>query len=146
MNVLQQFISCEAAQSVSMIVEFTHIYRNDEGGHREMGLPETRVSRVAKLTSLNIPSVLRHMFAKVKTRINNSEVSGSGWVFDRFVHITLRATTDVIINSDLADNVVGGKTHPSYIMTEAVEGGQGSSSSRKAAGDEDDEDDEMTSG
>ena len=138
LNVLQWFVAKEAARAVSIIVEFTHVYHNDEGGEREMGLLETRVSRVVKVAPLNIPNILRHMFTTAKMRMNNSEVSGSGWVFDRFVHVMLRATTDIIINSGLSNNVVGGKTHPSYVLSEAAVAG----CSRSNDDDDDDNDDE----
>ena len=135
---LQQFVAREGARSITLSVEFTHVYHNDEGGEREMGLPETRVSHIAKAAPLNIANVLQQIFERAKTRMSNSEVSGSGWVFDHFVSVTLRALTDTIVNSGMSNNLIGGKGHPSpFVLDEASVAGS-------SYGDDDDGDVTMT--
>ena len=137
-NALQQFVAREGARSITLSVEFTHVYHNDEGGEREMGLPETRVSHVAKAAPLNIANVLQQIFERAKTRMSNSEVSSSGWVFDHFVSVTLRALTDTIVNSGMSNNLIGGKGHRStFVLDEASVAGSSS-------GDDDDGDVTMT--
>ena len=79
------------------------------------------------------------MFTQAKGRMLNSEVSGSGWVFDHFISITLRAVTDTVVNSGLESNLVGGKIHNGFILQESID-----VSTEDGNNHNDDDDDDVT--
>ena len=72
-------------------------------------------------------------------RLENAEASGSKWIFHSFVSVTMRVSTNVAMNSDLVDELIGGNGRgQQYILSETVEDGA-------TADDEDEEenDDEV---
>ena len=92
-----------------------------------MGLPEKRVSDTVRVqtTGNKVNDAIDLIMGVVQRRIDNVQVSGSSWTFHSFVSITMRASTNVAMNSGLVNNKIGGNGHgeSSLILSQAEDDG-----------------------
>ena len=120
-------------------MEISIIYKNVTGGVTQFGLPERRVSDTIQVGGDQVDETIDVLMGVALRRLENAEASGSKWIFHSFVSVTMRVSTNVSMNSDLVDELIGGNGDgQQYILSEAVEDGA-------TADDEDEEenDDEV---
>ena len=115
------------------------MYKSVTGGVLQLGLPEKRVSPTVTVQSTRgdkVNNAIDTIMGVAERRIEGTQMSGSTWTFHAFVSASMRASTNVALNSGLVDNKIGGTGHgeSSFVLSEAVDDGP-------TADDEEEEDD-----
>ena len=119
-------------------MEISIIYKSVTGGVTQLGLPERRVSDTMQVGGNKINETVDILMGVALRRLENAEASGSTWIFHSFVSVTMRASTNVAMNSDLVDEMIGGNGRgQQYILSEADEDGA------TADDEEEEEEDDM---
>ena len=115
-------------------MEITIIYKSVTGGEVQLDLPERRVSDTLRVEGNKVNDAIDLLMGVALRRIENVGGSGSTWIFHSFVSVTMRASTNVAMNSGLVNNQIGGNEHGEFIISQAEDDGA-------TADDEEEEDD-----
>ena len=103
------------------------VFKSMTGGVMQLGLPERRVSQTVTVQTARggVDDVIDNIMVVAQRRMEGSQLSGSMWTFHAFVSVTIRAYTNVALNSGLADNKIGGTGHGEtpFILVEAEDDG-----------------------
>ena len=116
-------------------MEITLIYKSVTGGEVQLGLPERRVSDTLRVGGNKVNDTIDILMGVALRRIENAGASGSTWSFHSFVLVTMRASTNVAMNSDLVNEQIGGNDHGEFIISQAEDDGA-------TADDEEEEEDD----
>ena len=121
-------------------MEISIIYKSVTGGVVQLGLPERRVSDTLRVEGNKVKETVDILMGVALRRLENAEASGSIWTFHSFVSVTMRASTNVTMNSDLVNEQIGGNEHGEYILSQAEEDGGITADDEE---EEEDDDDDM---
>ena len=116
------------------------MYKSVTSGVLQLGLPEKRVSPTVTVQSMRgdkVNNAIDTIMGVAERRIEGTQMSASTWTFHAFVSASMRASTNVALNSGLVNNKIGGTGHGEslFVLSEAVYDGA-------TADDEEDEEDD----